>query len=294
MTMLRKNVEVIGPRSLPGHYLLDLLSESGFVGRQLGRTHTAGLNSSIEQFPWTYLDALDPKEWLPEENAAVISLLPLWLLPPLLPRLNQCRQLIAFGSTSVFTKLESRDVDEREVAGKLAEAEESIIATCSAKGIPWTILRPTLVYDEGRDQNVSAIARFIKRWGVFPLVTPGQGLRQPVHAQDLALAALQALDNPLTFNRSFNLSGGETLTYRQMVERIFKSLGRTPRILPVPLALAETPFRMFKRLRKTAHSPALFRRMNQDLCFDSSDARSAMGYDPRPFNPDFAKSCPRL
>ena len=111
--------------------------------------------------------------------------MPLWLVPPLLPRLAGSRQLIVFSSTSVFTKATSKDPNERSVAEDLAAAETKIAEFCTAKNIHWTILRPTMIYGGGRDRNVSAIARFIERWGVFPLVYPAKGLRQPVHADDL-------------------------------------------------------------------------------------------------------------
>ena len=87
---------------------------------------------------------------------------------------------------------------------------------------PYTIFRPTLIYGVGRDRNVADIARFAKRFGVFPILGKGLGLRQPVHAADLAEACILAVDSSASFNRIYNLSGGETLTYREMVERVFR------------------------------------------------------------------------
>ena len=68
----------------------------------------------------------------------------------------------------------------------------------------------------------------------FSLLGQASGLRQPVHAEDLALACIQALDDPVTINKTYNLSGGETLSYREMVEKIFRSLGKTVHFLPLP------------------------------------------------------------
>ena len=92
----------------------------------------------------------------------------------------------------------------------LAAAEAAV----AAGAIPWTVLRPALIYGLGLDRNVTAAARFIRRWHCFPLGGPGKGLRQPVHADDLAAAALAALDLPAAEGQSFNLGGGETLSYR--------------------------------------------------------------------------------
>jgi len=46
-----------------------------------------------------------------------------------------------------------------------------------AHGIEWVILRPTLIYGSGVDKSIEVMAKFIKRFGVFPLYGKGSGLR---------------------------------------------------------------------------------------------------------------------
>ena len=101
----------------------------------------------------------------------------------------------------------------------------------------WVILRPTLIYGRGRDKNISEMARFIRRFGFFPIFGQAEGLRQPVHAEDVAGACVAALETSAATNRMYYLSGGETLSYREMTGRIFSVLGRHPRLLHVPLGL---------------------------------------------------------
>jgi nucleoside-diphosphate-sugar epimerase len=115
------------------------------------------------------------------------------------------RRLIAFSSTSAATKADSAEPEERAVAARLRDGEAAVQAFCDARGVAWTVFRPTLIYAEGRDANVSRLARLIARWRVFPLAGEGRGRRQPVHAEDLALACLQALDRPETFGRRYDL-----------------------------------------------------------------------------------------
>ena len=88
---------------------------------------------------------------------------------------------------------------------------------CQALGINLTILRPSLIYGFGRDQNVSKIAQTIRRFRCMLIVGKGSGLRQPVHADDLVSAALSVIDKPETYGKSYNVVGGETLSYRLMV-----------------------------------------------------------------------------
>jgi uncharacterized protein YbjT (DUF2867 family) len=131
---------------------------------------------------------------------------------------------------------------------------------------------------------VSDIARFVRRLGFFPVAGAGRGRRQPVHAADLAAAALAVLDNPATFDRAYDLPGGETLSYCEMVGRIANGLGREARILHVPLPLLRAGLALARRLPGLGHlTPAMAERMNEDLVFDPTAARKDFGYDPRPF-----------
>ena len=99
--------------------------------------------------------------------------------------------------------------------------------------------------------------------------------------QDACLGALQA---PGSANSAYNISGGETLSYREMVVRVFAALGRRPRLLTVPLwafRLAVTTLRCLPRYRQW--SAAMAERMNRDLVFDHADAVRDLGFKPRAF-----------
>ena len=224
---------------------------------------------------------------LPEADA-VLSLSPVWLLPAALSALlaTGARRLVAVSSTSRLTKARSAVAEERAVAARLAEGEDAVMAACGAAGVAWTLLRPTLIYAEGEDRNVSRLAGLIARFGVLPLAGDGEGLRQPVHADDLATAVLQALDAPAAFDRTYALPGGETLSYRAMAGRIFEALGRPPRLLSLPPPLWRLGLALASPVLPGA-TAAMGARMSEDLAFDASPAMRDFGYAPRPFRPVF-------
>lgn len=116
------------------------------------------------------------------------------LLAKALPRLltPSLKRVIAFSSTSVITKQDTEITAEREMIKRLADAERTIAATCERHNVGWTILRPTPIYAEGRDTNITPLSRLIRRFGFMPLVGGAPGLRQPVHAEDLAIGAIEA------------------------------------------------------------------------------------------------------
>ncbi len=273
---------ILGASAIVWPYLNAALAARGLTGHCHSR-HTPREQSAA--FPWTPLDVTAPAGWRPPPHSTIISLLPLWLLPPLVPRLVHCRQLIAVGSTSVSTKEESSDPVERAVARRLHVAEAELRRFESASGVPVTLFRPTLIYGLGRDRNVSAIARFIRRWHFFPIARPGTGQRQPLHAADVAAAICSALDRPSAYGTTLILSGGEAIPYREMVERIFLSMGRPPSIVSIPPALPECLLRL---VDQSHYRPTLFRRMNRHLAFSHSEATALLGFTPRAFFPERA------
>jgi nucleoside-diphosphate-sugar epimerase len=219
----------------------------------------------------------------------VLSLSPIWVLPQALPALKAAgmRRLVAFSSTSVFTKPNSSHPHERDTARRLAQGEQQTRQFCEREGVAWTLLRPTLIYAEGQDQNVSRLASLARRFGVLPLAGKGEGLRQPVHADDLAAAAITAAATPTTHDRAYDLPGGETLTYRRMSERVFEGLGRRPRILPVPPWAWTVALTLASPVMPGA-TAAMGTRMSQDLVFDAGPAQRDFGWAPRGFRPRFA------
>ena len=260
-------VLVLGATGQIGRCLLRRLAAAGRPAIAVCRRPDPSLAPSAE---WLAGDLTRPIDLGNLKPAAVIHATGAWLLPPQLPMLRQSgvERLVCFSSTSMLAKVHSPSAAERGIAQRLASAEAAV----AKAGIPWTVLRPALIYGLGLDRNVTAAARFIRRWHCFPLGGAGRGLRQPVHADDLAAAALAALDLPAAEGRSFNLGGGETLSYRGMIERIFQVLGQRPRFIRLPF-LAYLP----------GGIGAVAQRMEQDLAFDEGAFWTQAGLAPRRF-----------
>lgn len=214
----------------------------------------------------------------------VVHCAPLWTLPPAIPKLAEAeaKRIIAFGTTSVFGKALSQNAYEKDIVIKLTAAERTLGELCDEKKIAWTIFRPTLTYGVGLDLNITSIAKIIDRYGQFFVYPPAFGRRQPVHADDLAIAVIQAADVTGTHGKSYNLSGGEVLTYHQMLERVFAVCKKPVRIikstmLPFAMTLAGLVMRRKHINSEIAH------RMNDDLMFFHDDATKDFAYSPRPF-----------
>jgi len=281
----KPNIIILGASSLITPWLVKQLTDVNLGGQCYSRKQ---INyEDADNFRWQKFDANCPADFNPQPKSIAITLLPLWLVPALLPQLSDCQQLIAFSTTSIFGKSTSSDPDEQKLVQKIRAAETEIIRMSTERKIPWTILRPTLIYDGFNDHNITAMAQFIRKWRILPVASPAKGLRQPVHAGDLATAVISTLGNTSSYNRSFNLGGGEIISYRKMVERVFHSLGLKPRIVPLPPNLIRLTYILLKLISAKGPSAAMFMRMNQDLSYDLTDAQQRLNYVPRPFQPDF-------
>jgi len=214
------NILILGGRSLVAPYLLQRLGAAD-LGAAVASRQPLTLP---EGFTALRLDLEAPNGWQAPEGTIIISLLPIWALAACLPLLDKAKAVIAISSTSRFGKATSDDPKELETVRKLTQAEEKLENWAKEKGIAFTILRPTLIYDGISDVNVTRIAATIRRFGTFPVAAPAKGLRQPIHADDVAGAIMGALNNPRAAGKALNIAGGEILTYREMVERVASSV----------------------------------------------------------------------
>ncbi|VAX17755.1 hypothetical protein MNBD_NITROSPINAE02-525 [hydrothermal vent metagenome] len=286
-----KSVIVTGARSQIGYYLLPRLIDSGYKVFAITRAQADERFLKSPSLTWVRLDiGKNGFNGFGSGDAVnYIHIAPLPLLPALVESLHRLgvTRIIAFGSTSRYSKINSSSNRERAYAKALASSEEELAKKHHQLGVDWTIFRPTLIYGCGMDKNITTIANTIRKYGMFPVVGEGKGKRQPVHADDLAMACVRSINHPSTYNRAYNLSGGETLTYGEMVNRIFDGLCKKRRRIKIPLPLFRAALKVISFLPKYNYvTEEMADRINDDLCFDHSDATNDFGFSPRGFSFD--------
>jgi nucleoside-diphosphate-sugar epimerase len=188
--------------------------------------------------------------------------------------------ITAVSSASAVTKVDSPFPRDARLSQELLAAE-SMIAT--AFGGNTRILRPTMIYGSGRDNNVAQIARLLARTHVFPLVGGGAGLRAPVHVDDLAQVAVTAAAASRILS-PVHVPGGERLTFREVVRRIASAAN----IRYMEIAMPSFPFafggRHLANVGRLGGSLAACVRMSQDLTVP--DDAAVFGVHRRGFYPD--------
>jgi nucleoside-diphosphate-sugar epimerase len=277
-----KTTLVFGASGQIGLPLLDLLRDDGW------RVYAVSRHEYADQpgLHWLRGD-LSGVRGLPKEVDAIFSCGPLDLFGQWFAKTTiECPRIIAFGSTSIEVKRGSADAEERSITARLREGEQSIFETASEHSAAATVLRPTLIYGAGRDQNLVRIAQIARRFGRVVLPRDARGLRQPVHVRDLASAAFRCVKAEVSFGKIYALPGGETLTYRDMVARVLAAM-------EPPAQLHEVPSPFFNALLAFAHAAGIARdfneaavkRMRSDLVFELGPAQRDFGYSPRLFRP---------
>jgi nucleoside-diphosphate-sugar epimerase len=189
------------------------------------------------------------------------------------------RRVVALSSMSAQSKQASPDPAERELAQRLGDAEQRLARSAQARGIAWTVLRPTLIYGDGRDRSLAPIARFMRRWRVAPIPLGADGLRQPLHVADLAAAVLAAVDSDAAVGRIYPLGGGERLRFVDLVRRLRAAMPGF--VLPLPLPLFV--LRLAQRSGAIGFNPAAIDRLRVSLVADNGAAERDLDHVPRAF-----------
>ena len=274
---------VIGATGVTGGSIVEHLVRGGQRPLAISRSRQA--RAGVD---WFQGDLRNPEAFRLPQFATLYCTASAILLPTALPYLFNplLKRVVVFSSTSIITKIDSEIVSERATLKKLAEAEREIAALCDRNNVGWTILRPTLIYAEGRDRNITPLSKLIRRFGFMPIVGGGRGLRQPVHAEDLAIGAISAASSPAAARKVYSLPGGETLTYHEMIGRIFDGLRLPRRTVSISPFWWKAAFVIAKPLFPGANA-AMGTRMTKDMTFDSAPAREDFGWNPRMFNPVF-------
>ncbi|MFL9584544.1 NAD-dependent epimerase/dehydratase family protein [Stenotrophomonas sp. AB1(2024)] len=187
-------------------------------------------------------------------------------------------KIIVTSSMSVLTKQGSAQADEQALVALLQRGEQNLAMQAERLGMQWTVLRPTLVYGAGVDRSLTPIVARARRTRLFP-IPMAHGLRQPVHADDIALAVMAALRSDAASGQTLQIGGGERLDYQQMFQRVRASVGT----FTLPVYLPQAALRLLAAAVPRARGPVS--RLEQDLVADNTELTARLGVQPRPFNP---------
>ena len=286
-----KRVTVLGARSFAAKPLIAKLLEEYEVWA-VSRQPEQLEHNAHPHYKKTRLAHL---EQAPLKTDYLVSLLPLWEAVQLIPQLvlGGLKKAVLLSSSSVMNKQASKYRADQVLVERLKKAEDDLEAYFEARALPFLILRSTMLFGYGQDQNLSLILKILRRFHIMPLLGQAQGLRQPLHADDLAEAICLGLLNPLSGER-LSLGGASQLSYRQMVDELAQVAKIPYRALPLPrffLSLGLSLVRLLPAYRFI--DMAMFERMTEDLIVDNTAAEKLLGYRAVSFQEALARDFPK-
>ena len=184
-------------------------------------------------------------------------------------------RFVLVHTTGIYSKYKSASQEYIEIEKSL----EPFMEEC---GI--TILRPTMIFGDLCDHNISKFIRFVDRFPILPIVAGGSAMLQPVNARDLAKGILLSMTEDKTRGKAYDLSGEQAITVRQLYQMIGKYLGKEKPIIGIPMWLCVTGAWLIKLIsfgRLDIVEKVL--RMGEDRSYSHDAAATDFGYMPEAF-----------
>lgn len=157
----------------------------------------------------------------------------------------------------------------------------------------WTIVRPTLAYNEKGADEFNMFLAYLRKYPIVPFIGTGQALKRPVHCDDLMAGFLAVAGNEKSYGKTYAFSGGEAIPIREMAKLMLKHVGEERPFVTLPIPLCRLIAFFAERFQK---KPILtwnaIAGVMQDANLDNSEAREDLGYNPISFREGLQRSYP--
>ena len=154
----------------------------------------------------------------------VISLAPIWEISKLLIKKNiNFSNILAISSTSIMSKLESKNYNDRILSEKYTKGEKNIIELCKLKKANYLIYRTTMLWGLNYDKNISKLIKVAKKFHFLIYPYPSNGLRAPIHFKTLSDFLKIKIEQSINFkSKIVILSGNKRYALNQIIKKISK------------------------------------------------------------------------
>jgi nucleoside-diphosphate-sugar epimerase len=211
-------------------------------------------------------------------------------------RQSGVRRFVHFSSPSIYFRLADQfntpEAFEPPRRWINAYAETKWLAECSVRkatraGLPTVILRPRAVFGEG-DRAIFPRLLALAERGWFPSIDEGRALIDVTYVSNVVMAAQAAMEDVVPADgRAFNITNGEPMRVRELLQHLFNALDLNVKMIPLPRIVAVAlggAFETVANMLPGHPEPPLSRYGAGVLGFsqtlDISAARQQFGYVP--------------
>ena len=163
------------------------------------------------------------------------------LFPSILAKLSKEYNLKHFIHLSA---LGINEAEDSNYAKSKLEGENNIF-----KSFPLaSVLRPSVVYSSD-DNFTTNFMTLLNRLPFFPLYYNGNTKFSPIHCSDLTDVIYNVISKNI-YSKIIECVGPETITFKEIIEKLLKSIGKKKLLIPFPLKLAEFSAGFFEIMPK--------------------------------------------
>lgn len=193
---------------------------------------------------------------------------------------NKVKMAILVHTTGIYSEFKYASEGYKKIEQKIQELKND--TNCLTK---ITILRPSMIYGDLCDRNMSKFIKMIDKLRVMPVINGGNSLIQPVNARDLGKAFFTVLTSPVELDEdAYDLSGEKPIRMIDTFKLISKELNKKTVFINVPLSLGVLIARVIKPLTLgRIDYIERVQRMGEDRNYSYDNATSDFGYSPMPF-----------
>lgn len=193
---------------------------------------------------------------------------------------NNVKRAILVHTTGIYSNFKYASQGYKDVEEKISE----LIAkpNCPTRV---TIVRPTMIYGDLCDSNMSKFIKMIDRLRIMPVINGGKNLIQPVNARNLGKAFYTVLMSPeKTAGKAYDLSGEKPLQMIEVFKMISDNLNKKTTFVSVPLGFGVFLARVGKvfSLGKVDYVEKV-QRMAEDRSYSHEEAKNDFDYKPMSF-----------
>lgn len=194
---------------------------------------------------------------------------------------NNVKRVILVHTTGIYSKFKNASQEYKEIERKIIEiAKDSTCKTII------TILRPTMIYGDLCDHNMSKFIKMVDKLPIIPVINKGNSLIQPVNARDLGKVYYTVLISSVknTVLKSYDLSGDRPIKMIDILKLIRLELNKKVVFINVPMRLGVFVARLMKALTLGKFDVIeKVQRMGENRSYSHENATNDFGYSPMSF-----------
>jgi len=194
---------------------------------------------------------------------------------------NKVKRVILVHTTGIYSKFKNASHEYRKIEKKIIDIAKK--SSCETK---ITILRPTMIYGDLCDHNISKFIRMVDKLPIIPVIDKGSSLLQPVNARDLGKAYFTMLKLPVKNGelKAYDLSGDKPIKMIDILNLISRELNKKAVYISIPMGLGIFISKIFKWLSLGKFDVTeKVQRMGEDRSYSHEDASNDFGYNPMLF-----------